>query len=440
MQRTKKHLVTLLIQLKNARENWLSTLPEPDPHLPDAEVNPTIFDQNGFRAVTANIIDEVNAIADYIASSDFEPDAYELVLATDQMIEAWFRWAEAVSTARLGDYDYAARPDAPQAWTAFDHLLTLLEGRRYPIPESIERLIAEQGITHGQIASIYGWTLPDGSWDLDKVKEELQTPGRHYNPAKWVSPEVARHQAKFNKLWETRVIKTKPLTTPADHTEEEYRKHWAVPAPAPEPIEQLLRMEGMTAQQIANMKQITLEQVYETAHKLGVALDHSAASELYPELGDPLNRFKSLKEIQGKIDKHLDEKVAPMKKGNSAKVDLETRVGELLSDDPTLEPETILRVVGRRYPTATLDQIRSIAEVVRLLSASDEVTADTPREGAEHQPEDMPEPDLAARVESMSLKQLRQFANKLGVPITKFTNATQIRRKILQRFEAEMDV
>jgi len=437
MQRTKSHLVNLLLKLKLARATWLSILPEPDPLQPEAEVNPAIFDQNGFRAVTANIIDEVNAIADYIATSDFEPGAYELVLATDQMIDAWFKWAEAVSTARMGEYDYASRPDAPQAWTAFDHLLTLLEGRRYPIPESIERLISEPGITHSQIASIYGWTLPDGSWDLDKVKEELQTPGRHYNPARWVSPEIARHQEKFNKLWADRVIKTKPLSAPVDQSEEDYRKHWVNPEPAPEPIEQLLRMEGMTAQQVANMKQISLEQVYEISHKLGVALDHSAASELYPELGDPLNRFKSLKEIQAKIDKHLDEKVAPLRKGNSADLDLESRVGQLLSDDPTLEPETILRVVGRRYPTATLEQIKAICEVVRLLAAAEEVTADTPLEGAEHEPEELKEPDLEKKVNSMSLKQLRQYANRLNISISKFTNASQIRRKILQHFTAE---
>lgn len=426
--KTKKEVVKRLNAIKQARAEWLSIIPYSDARFPTAPINPDIFDINGTRAVTANILDLVLDLAEFVSDDQFLPEAYEIVLGVDRLLDAWGEWSFEIKNAKVGQYNYLSSPDAPKCWSVFDSVLQLIPERHYAIPESIETLNAQPGMRQNQIASIYGWVTESGEPDTNKVKEELQTPGRHYNPATWVSPEVSRNQAKFTKLWANREHRKKHIS--ADQPNTNTKRQWADPGPAPEPIEQLLRMEGMTAHQVANMKQISLEEVYEAAHALGIALDHSSASELYPEYGDPINRFKPLSEIQQKIDTQLNSEVSDLKKGNKQRQSLPDRVIELLRDNPSLDAGTIHRVVNHRYPTATFEEIQRMVKTVSSIYSG----------MSEHDPiEDVPEAtdEVNAEIEAMSRKQLLETADQLGMKSMKNRPTADLKKRIARQLASK---
>jgi len=123
-------------------------------------------------------------------------------------------------------------------------------------PEPVAELV-ESKVPMRQIALIWGWALPDGSPDLEKVREEIATPGIH--TSKWVDPNVAKQQAERDRQKQI-----------AERIESQERAKIAKStAKPPESIETLIG-QGVSATQIAKMHHCTINDVFAEADRLGL--------------------------------------------------------------------------------------------------------------------------------------------------------------------------
>lgn len=123
-------------------------------------------------------------------------------------------------------------------------------------PEPVDELV-KQNVPFRQIALIWGWLLKDGSPDLDRVREEIKTPGIH--TSKWVDPRLAkiaadqeRQQKVIDRLSGREAVKTARAT-----------------AKPPETIGQLIE-QGLSADQISRMHHCTIADVFAEADRLGL--------------------------------------------------------------------------------------------------------------------------------------------------------------------------
>jgi len=420
---TLKELVSKINELQTARLNWLDVLKEADPDRPDAEVNPNLFDSFNTRIVTGQITGIVMELNVMASNGIFTPRCYEIVLELDTCLDAWQDWADRVNENTAGTYDHNSSLDAVTCWQAFDRVLVKLKERPYPKPEGIASLLANEGITHLQIARIYGWKLKTGEFDLDRVKREINNPGSEYKPSEWKSPEKARKEAKLAQLWSER--KAVPIRASAFHRTdpEASKKEWANPEIAPEPIEQLLRMEGMTVEQVARMKNMSVEEVQEKAAKLHIAIDHSAAIQMLPELEhDPRTPVSTLQDIQARIDKDFAESVHTYPEKNN----VTKQIVAMLAEGEELLDEEIHALLVNQHSHCSVELVQRTRESFQSfqdsLAPSSHAESNPDIEPANlHQKSDAglakANSDLPPAVEDMPDDELRvSLANKSQAP------------------------
>lgn len=215
------------------------------------------------QAVSIDIEQAAVELFELVASDDIEDShaAHALVLAIDGFDDAFTKFVENCQV----NPDRTDPSGGPEVWEPFNQMLAAREQRTYPKPEPIGALLAQK-VTHGQIAKIYGWRDASGAPDLQKVQEEITTPGTHYKPAEWVHPGQRRHVADVADRWANRNAKQRPGRTAKAQTKE--------PREAPETLDELI-YAGVNVAQIAKMKRISPDQVRERAALLGVPLDGS---------------------------------------------------------------------------------------------------------------------------------------------------------------------
>ena len=93
-------------------------------------------------------------------------------------------------------------------WRQFGFLIDHFKVRPFfPRPQSVQSLIA-QGISHTQIAAIYGdgWMRENGSPNSTKILEEAANPGTHYNRETWVHPGQINRQKIIDAEWRNRGV------------------------------------------------------------------------------------------------------------------------------------------------------------------------------------------------------------------------------------------
>jgi hypothetical protein len=133
-------------------------------------------------------------------------------------------------------------------------------------PEPIRQLMSEN-VSRTQIAKIYGFRRPDNSPDLEKLQEEIDNPGTHYDPLTWVHPRDKQFWEEIERRWTER---KNLLSRAAEVSQAQERKRVAF-----ETIEELI-LQGVNAEQIAKMKRVSVEQVRVKAAEMGISLDSTS--------------------------------------------------------------------------------------------------------------------------------------------------------------------
>lgn len=190
------------------------------------------------------------------ALGNVAPDARRLMLCLDAIGYAFIRW---VQDASMG-LSHARPTGSDELDSAFKHLIDVQSQRPLPHPTSVKALM-DQGAPLGTIALKYGWKMEDGSPDIDKVYEELETPSTHYDPKTWVHPAHRSAMAEVEKLWTDRKPRPKLF-----HDDEK-----TAPKPVLRPIEEMIEARA-PIEQIARLYQLEYDEVVELAKAHGVDL------------------------------------------------------------------------------------------------------------------------------------------------------------------------
>lgn len=353
--------------VEKCRIAWSAVEPAAIDGLPaGAVVDPELFDSAGIRYVSAELVSLVNELVSLCSAAiEADPEAFRLILAVDDFARAWVDWAAAVARSTSGQYDWRSRPDAASCWDSWGRVMEATIPRTYRLAESIDVLTKEENISHNQIASIYGWTRADGSADIDKVLEEIAAPGKHYRPATWISPEVGRHAAADLANWRSRSVVTLDPRHFASDPRERASAAAApvVPPIAPEPIHELLAMDGMTVEQVARMKQLTVEEV----------------TLIRQQLARPASPSDRVEAGASPIEAHTTTD-----RGRPA---IESITGTLAGDvlaiaaaDPELSAAEIAGGLLDRWPSASVEIVGAIAEAARTPTPHQQGTP--PNEGS----------------------------------------------------------
>lgn len=192
-------------------------------------------------------------------------------------------WAAYVTSQQTtADITMLPSPELWAAWEALQHFALAATMPRLKRIESIAQL-KEEKVSTRQICMIYGFVEPDGvTPDFAKLDEEIREPGKHTGAGTgWVAPVNRDLAAKIAQM----TIDAEQISAKRS------AKIAAAVTPARESIESLLALTPpVSAVQIARMKRITVEQVFDYCRQHGLpapALDYTKEL-LAPGAHDPV--------------------------------------------------------------------------------------------------------------------------------------------------------
>lgn len=197
---------------------------------------------------------------------DVPADCRELVDAMSKLGHEWQQYSD-------GHWDRQQRP-MPTFWEAFRSVVIARKGAERITPNPIEQVskLRAQGLNDLQIAKAYGERDEDGNWtgpffgrnnvprpDLiaQQEKHELSQPGgEQIIPDGWVHPSERHRVESAEQAAENRLRRLEERKEDAPHVEKAT-------------IEEMLH-EGAFPAQIAKVKGVALEEVYDVARQCGV--------------------------------------------------------------------------------------------------------------------------------------------------------------------------
>lgn len=211
-------------------------------------------DAKTMSLAVANALDELCGVC---ACSEAEDDAKEVVLALDGLQSELTAWKEAGDIA----YESVHPSGTPELRASLATLHDLIVAQPIRLPEGIRELM-EAGVGDEQICKMYGFLDGTGNVDLVKLSQEKREPGKHFDPNTWQPPWMKRRQREIGERWARR--------SPVVHAP--IGEQPPAPRPvAPESIDELLAQD-VSAEQIALMKAISVEQVESYAREQGVPI------------------------------------------------------------------------------------------------------------------------------------------------------------------------
>jgi len=213
------------------------------------------------------------ALISMAATPDVAEDARETVLALDEFAQAFRVWSEQAGI----DFDSVKPIGSDEMWSTWTQVNATLKPRPRKLPERFADLDRSQ-VPLRQQALIYNFRLPNGEPDLTKLKEEKDSPGKHYNPETWKSPSDERREREVADAWGRRDhyyfagVFAGYLEPESDDAQRGTQQRIA-----PESIDHLLDI-GVSYDQIARMKGVTVAEVKRHAAAVGfsVHLDTTA--------------------------------------------------------------------------------------------------------------------------------------------------------------------
>jgi hypothetical protein len=186
------------------------------------------------------------------------------VLAIDAFLSEVVKWAQNVKD-NWQDTDPAGHKEL---WDCFHEVARAATENLPEKIESVAQLLSLEKMPAQQVARMYGWFDEFGNPDVNKVEEEKINPGKH--TANWVNPNKVQRNQRVQDAWAVRCetfggwdtsIFMPNADAPLQKKEE----------PAKEPLEELLSYPGMTFDQAAKMKHMTIDQVRDAAKEIALA-------------------------------------------------------------------------------------------------------------------------------------------------------------------------
>lgn len=234
------------------------------------------------------IDDTIAAFAD----GDLPADCRDLAAVVLGMEETWEHYKE---DAAMQDDEMFLPPNS--FWQAMSKLRAIRSkpaaSKRYNL-EPIKTLI-EQKVSPGQICRMYGFVDDSGNEQLWMLEEEQKNPGTHTDRSKgWMPPQERRDLERQRKSDAALERLNKRMAARAKTAERKSK-------PAPESLRELV-LGGTSAEQIALMKRMTVDEVYDQCEREG----------LDPP---PLNYSESL--AQAEIKPEKEERIASLTAGRN---------------------------------------------------------------------------------------------------------------------------
>jgi hypothetical protein len=149
------------------------------------------------KAISKSLHDTIAHVVDLTADEgkEIDPKSRKLLLIIDDLAKSFRQWLMDASL----ELDTAPPRGNAEMHNALLRLRDALTSQKWKQPPPIKQLYELERVSPNQIAKIYGW-----GEDVEKVFQELEKPGTHYNPETWVPPHVALEQREIDEAWENR--------------------------------------------------------------------------------------------------------------------------------------------------------------------------------------------------------------------------------------------
>lgn len=209
------------------------------------------------KEVTLRLYQQIDDTLGVVALGDVPAECRKLCAAADRVAEQWQDFYLSVT-----DDDRTEISPPAELLAALVNLYDQRKEAEYREPPPIEPIeqLEKQKLTDKQICCVYDWWLSPGVEDIGKLQEERKKPGMHTGKG-FVHPMIRRRQAEeaackaareeFHRMQRE---KLKRLNEPND----------------PRPMVELVN-EGLSARQIAKLKNITADAVMRECNRLGIA-------------------------------------------------------------------------------------------------------------------------------------------------------------------------
>jgi hypothetical protein len=230
--------------------------------------------QGGYKIISGPVCVALMSLVD--ASADHGKEVSDLqskrcVMALDEfgpLLASWLR-RQAVQ---------AANPSGEQSlWESWERVVEAFEPLKDRFEHSVKYLIEVANAPREQIARMYGWIDADGIPEIDKVQEEYEKPGTHFDKETWVSPSMRARKAIIDGQWEARTQPRSILFDPDALID--YKKPKGAPIAPPSletllehdaPPAQMARLHGISEDEAAALKLEYAENKLKNGEKLAV--------------------------------------------------------------------------------------------------------------------------------------------------------------------------
>lgn len=230
----RRHLLLVIDHLQGVHEEWMNS---------DATV------------VTEPFRSAIEETVEVFGNGDLPNDCRELNARVEEMGKQWSVYQERIEAS--GNTEELPGNGFWRALEAVEKGREAARPHRRVQLESLSEL-KEQKVPDTQICKIYGWVDSENRPELWKLREEREKPGTHLGPD--FVPPLERKRLEADAQREAYLKKM---------VERSKAKVERISAPAPESWEELFA-QGLSARQLAKLKNCTLEEVWEKADELGV--------------------------------------------------------------------------------------------------------------------------------------------------------------------------
>lgn len=206
------------------------------------------------EAINEALETAVDTMLDAFAEGSIPAECRQLAGIVERAGKPWYQWKDKVRDTGL----VRAQP-ANEFWACLRELQAARDvvSEPHAVPLETVAELCEQKVGPHQICEIYGWKASDGSPQLWKVFEEKAEPGKHSTKCEgWENPVLKKQKAKIMRERDAKV-KVDALIE---------RKLTKAEAVAPETLEELVA-QGVSAEQICEMKRLTLPQLFAECDK-----------------------------------------------------------------------------------------------------------------------------------------------------------------------------
>jgi len=323
------NLTADIIAVNSAVEEW------------DAGLGPIVrwggYDQ---KSLSEGLSQRFEQFCESLESDDFHEECWHIVLAADVFADWFGKWQHEVSSGT----EMVGPSGTPDMWTAWQGLLGQLKKRSIRHVESIREFL-RQGVGASQIAKNYNWRQPDGSLDMSRTHQAISDPDT-VDPQ--LNPEDEKREEELAARWQSRVVSRQRK---ADDLA-------AVNAPAPESLEELLTLPGVTVAQIKKIKpELDDLTIIDGARRLGIRL----SDQQFPTSERPASAVERLRK-QEEEDDQAREVAEKMEAGQQVvsdeQRDVELRVKSL--DKQGFSQEQIVELFSRQGTEITRTEVADI--------------------------------------------------------------------------------